>query len=80
MVKRTSLNLDLDLVAEAREVLQTRETTQTVHRALEEVVRQARLRRLSARRFEMTNEELERLRTPDVEGLASPFPFPVPKE
>ena len=80
VIKRTSLNLDLDLVAEAREILQTRETTQTIHRALEEVVRQARLRRLSARRFEMTNEELKRLRTPDVEGSVLPFPFPVPTE
>jgi len=78
MVKRTSLNLDLDLVAEAKEVLATRETTQTVHRALEEVVRQARLRRLSARRFEMTNEELKRLRTPDVEGTALPITVPLP--
>ena len=69
MVKRTSLNLDLDLVEEAKRVLDTRETTQTVHRALEEVVRQARLRRLMAHRFEMTAEELNRLRTPDVETL-----------
>ena len=69
MVKRTSLDLDLDLVAHARDVLQTRGTTQTVHRALEEVVRQARLRRLMAHRFEMTDKELKRLRTPDVETL-----------
>ena len=69
VVKRTSLNLDLDLVAEAKQVLDTRETTQTIHRALEEVVRQARLRRLLAHRFEMTNEELKQLRTPDVETL-----------
>jgi Bacterial antitoxin of type II TA system, VapB len=67
MVKRTSLNLDLDLLNDAKEVLETRETTETIHRALAEVVRQARLRSLSARRFDMTNEELERLRTPDVE-------------
>ena len=78
MVKRTSLNLDLDLVAAAREVLETRETTQTIHRALEEVVRQARLRSLSARRFEMTNEELKQLRTPNVEeGSVLPIPFPA---
>ena len=56
-------------MAEAQKVLQTRGTTQTVHRALEEVVRQSRLRHLSAHRFEMTNEELKRLRTPDVETL-----------
>ena len=67
MVKRTSLNLDLDLLNDAKDVLDTRETTETIHRALAEVVRQARLRSLSARRFDMTNEELKRLRTPDVE-------------
>ena len=69
VVKRTSLNLDLDLVAEAKQVLDTRETTQTIHRALEEVVRHARLHRLLAHRFEMTNEELKQLRTPNVETL-----------
>ena len=78
MVKRTSLNLDFDLLNEAKQVLETRETTETIHRALEEVVRQARLRRLSARRFDMTNEELKQLRTPDVD--VSPLPMPTPKQ
>ena len=69
MVRRTSLNLDFELLNEAKQVLETRETTETIHRALSEVVRQARLRRLMAHRFEMTNEELKRLRTPDVETM-----------
>ena len=69
MVKRTSLNLDLDLLNEAKQILDTRETTETIHRALAEVVRQARLRRLSARRFDLTDGELKQLRTPDVETL-----------
>ena len=69
MVKRTSLNLDLDLLNEAKQILDTHETTETIHRALGEIVRQARLRRLSARRFDLTDEELEQLRTPDVETL-----------
>jgi len=30
MIKRTSLNLDLDLVAQARDVLETRTTTETI--------------------------------------------------
>ncbi len=34
-VKRTSLNLDLKLVAEARDELGTKNTTDTVHAALE---------------------------------------------
>jgi Arc/MetJ family transcription regulator len=47
VVKRTSLNLDLDLVAEARTVLGSNGTTDTVHRALEEVIRQEKLKRLA---------------------------------
>jgi Arc/MetJ family transcription regulator len=69
MKKRTSLNLDLDLVAEAREVLGTNGTTETVHRALEEVVRTELLRRLAEETFEdLTPEalaELRRWRTAD---------------
>jgi Arc/MetJ family transcription regulator len=47
MVRRTTINLDADLVAQAREVLHTRNTTDTVHDALRDVVRRARLRRLA---------------------------------
>ena len=62
MVKRTSLNLELDLVHGAREVLGTRGTTDTVHRALEEIVRREKLRRLAEERFDhLTPEEEERL-------------------
>lgn len=63
MIKRTSLNLDLDLVALARQALGTRGTTETVHRALSEVVRRARLRQLASRTFEdLTPEALAELR------------------
>ena len=69
MVKRTSLNLDLDLVAEAKEVLQTNETTETIHRALEEVVRRERLRALADERFEdLTPEALAELRRWRTDG------------
>ena len=61
MIKRTSLNLELDLVAQARAVLGTRGTTDTVHRALEEVVRREKLRRLSEWTFDLTPEEEHRL-------------------
>ena len=62
MIKRTSLNLDLDLVSRARDVLDTRTTTETIHRALDEVVRREGLRRLTEWRPDMTLEDLERLR------------------
>jgi len=47
----------------AREVLGTKGTTDTVHRALAEVVRRERLRRLGERRFEdLAPEVLDELR------------------
>lgn len=63
MLKRTSVNLDLDLVADARKVLASNGTTDTVHRALEHVVRQEKLRQLADEKFEdLTPEAIERLR------------------
>jgi Arc/MetJ family transcription regulator len=59
MVKRTSLNLDMSLVDEARVVLGTRGTTQTVNRALAEVVRHDKLRRLTEMVFDADNDEIE---------------------
>lgn len=62
-VKRTSLNLNLELVAEAREYLGTNGTTDTVHRALEEVVRQRALDRLADLTFaHLADDWLERER------------------
>lgn len=70
------MNLDHALVAQARDVLGTRGTTDTVHRALAEVVRREKLRRLSEWTFEhLSDEELEWL----DEGLpldGSPEPHP----
>jgi Arc/MetJ family transcription regulator len=69
-IKRTSLNLRLDLVAEAREILGTNGTTDTVNRALEEIVRQAAFRRLAEWRIELTpeeEEELERWGSPELD-------------
>ncbi|HEY3183829.1 MAG TPA: type II toxin-antitoxin system VapB family antitoxin [Gaiellaceae bacterium] len=63
MIKRTSLNLELDLVAQAREILGTRGTTDTIHRALAEVVRREKLRALAEETFEeLTPDALDRLR------------------
>ncbi len=64
MIKRTSLNLDFELVAQARTVLSTRGTTDTIHRALEEVVNREALSELAGWRPELTLEELEELRRP----------------
>ncbi|MGH3066904.1 MAG: type II toxin-antitoxin system VapB family antitoxin [Gaiellaceae bacterium] len=61
-IKRTSLNLDLDLVEQARDLLETRTTTDTVHRALEDVIAREALRKLAAWRPDYTLEELDRLR------------------
>jgi Arc/MetJ family transcription regulator len=59
MIKRTSLNLDMSLVDEAREVLGTNGTTETVHKALAEVVRHDKLRRLTEMVFDFDNDEIE---------------------
>lgn len=63
-IRRTSLNLDFELVEQARELLNTSGTTETVHRALEEVIRREMLQRLAEWRPEMTLDELEQLRRP----------------
>lgn len=57
-VKRTSLNLDLDLVRDASEVLGTERTTDTVHKALREAVRRARLEQLLDEGFPGLTPEL----------------------
>lgn len=64
-IRRTSMNLDTELVAEARDVLGTSGTTDTVHRALSEVVLRQRRKRAASLRFDdLTPEALEELRRP----------------
>jgi Arc/MetJ family transcription regulator len=68
MVRRTTINLDMDLVAEAREILKTKNTTDTVHAALNEVVRREDLQRLGE--WDLggkTLEDLKKLRRSRVE-------------
>ena len=68
MVRRTTINLDSELVAEAREVLKSRNTTDTVHDALRAVVRRERLERLAEwDRGGKTLEDLKELRRARVE-------------
>jgi hypothetical protein len=64
MTKRTSINLNVELVDEAKVVLETTETTETIHRALSEVVRNAHRQRLAGRRFDLGPDELQKLREP----------------
>jgi Arc/MetJ family transcription regulator len=65
VVKRTNINLDMDLLHEAARELGTQRTTDTVHRALREVVARARRARLAQRDFEdLTPEALEAMRRP----------------
>jgi len=68
-VRRTSLNLDFELVEKARAELGTNGTTDTVHRALDEVVKRAAITRLLEMRFDsMSNDEIERLSDPSEHG------------
>jgi len=67
-VRRTSLNLDFELVDEARDALGTKGTTETVHAALREIVLRERRRRLLEEDFsEFDDDELERLVWEDPE-------------
>jgi len=68
VVRRTTINLDADLVAEARKVLNTRNATDTVHSALRDVVRRERLKRLGEWDLGgMTLEDLKEMRRSRVE-------------
>jgi Arc/MetJ family transcription regulator len=52
VVKRTNINLDMDLVEQAGRTLGTRRITDTVHEALRDVVARAHRVRLAQRNFE----------------------------
>jgi Arc/MetJ family transcription regulator len=65
VVRRTNINLDMDLVEQAAQALGTRRTTDTVHEALRDVIARARRTRLAQRDFEdLTPESLEAMRRP----------------
>ena len=62
-VRRTSLNLDFELVERAQQALGTKGTTETIHRALEDVTYRAAAKRMAAWRFDhMEPDWLEKLR------------------
>jgi Arc/MetJ family transcription regulator len=65
VVKRTNINLDMDLVEQAAHELGTQRTTDTIHEALRDVIARARRARLAQRDFEdLTPESLEAMRRP----------------
>lgn len=65
VIKRTNINLDMELVEQAARELGTERTTDTVHEALRGVVARSRRARLAERGFEdLTPDVLEALRQP----------------
>jgi Arc/MetJ family transcription regulator len=65
VIKRTNINLDMDLVHRAAHELGTERTTDTVHQALREVIVRAHRARLARRDFEdLTPDALEAMRRP----------------
>lgn len=61
--RHTTLNLDIDLIDEARRVLGTGQATETIHRALQEVIdREKRRRLLDLGTGELTPERLDEMR------------------
>jgi Arc/MetJ family transcription regulator len=65
VIKRTNINLDMDLVERAAHELGTERTTDTVHQALREVIARAYRVRLAQRDFEdLTPDALEAMRRP----------------
>lgn len=65
MIKRTNINLDMELVEQAAHELGTQRTTDTVHEALRDVIARARRARLAQRDFEdLTPETLDAIRRP----------------
>lgn len=70
MIKRTNINLDMELIAQAARELGTRRTTDTVHHALREVVARGKRLRLAERDFEdLTPEALDAMRRPVRGGV-----------
>ncbi len=63
MRKHTTLNLDMELLRAAQEVLGTSQATETVHKALAEVVNRKKRQRLASRPLPgLTPESLEEIR------------------
>jgi Arc/MetJ family transcription regulator len=68
MRQHTTVDLDTDLVNEAKEALGTRRTTETIHAALREVIRARNRRRLLELESDLTLDQLEKMRAWRVPG------------
>jgi len=67
MVRRTNINLDMELIDQAAAELGTHRTTDTVHQALRDVVARGRRARLAQRDFEdLTPAAVDAMRRPAV--------------
>ncbi len=65
VVRRTNINLDMELVEQAAHELGTARTTDTVHEALREVIARARRVRLADRDFEdLAPQAVDAMRRP----------------
>jgi Arc/MetJ family transcription regulator len=66
MIKRTNINLDVQLVSDAAALLGTKRTTDTVHAAMRDVVTRERRRRLVGRDLfdDLSLEDLDAMRRP----------------
>lgn len=65
VIKRTNINLDMELVDQAAHELGTRKITETVHKALRDVVARSHRARLAERDFEdLTPKTVDAMRRP----------------
>ncbi|MEO7296870.1 MAG: type II toxin-antitoxin system VapB family antitoxin [Candidatus Limnocylindria bacterium] len=64
MRRHTTVDLDTDLIGEAKKVLGTRQTTETIHAALSEVIRAHQRARLLELDTDLSLEDLDRMRAP----------------
>lgn len=73
MRRHTTLDLDTDLLAEARETLGTSTTTETIHAALAEVVRRRRRLELAAFVPALTLQDLDAMRAHRFAEVPGPY-------
>ncbi len=62
MRRHTTIDLDTQLLEQAKEALGTRRTGETIHAALDEVVRARRRRRLLELDVDLSPADLDRMR------------------
>jgi Arc/MetJ family transcription regulator len=80
MRRHTTIDLDGELVAEARRVLGTSTTTATIHAALEEVVRSRRRAEILALRPAITLADLDAMRAHRFAEEPAPYETDGPTE